>query len=233
MAGARSLEEDFVGSITSVAIMFIRNRGIMGIRTIHLTLLLLIELLQQRRQDTKKYGGLVRARTSQLLPRMTASIYTARSELEQHLLVLPGDGAPSRSLPSKYYSIRRIPPRPVAPKAPVNPPAKGPHDKITPIMLADRYRSSTFTRGAIDHDIVHTVRERLTVRKVLSHHVETPTSITLIRESGGTETSDANTIVRYLSNDPSGGATPRAYQQSSNHPRLISLPGKTLTLLRN
>ena len=57
-------------------------------------------------------------------------------------------------------------------------------DKFEPKMLGPRYRSSTFTRGAIDHDIVRTVREKLTLRKVPHEELATPTSITLRRASG-------------------------------------------------
>lgn len=66
---------------------------------------------------------------------------------------------------------------------PVASKANTPYD-FAPSMLNQRYRSSTFTRGAIDHDIVRTVRERLTLRKVAKAQLETPASITLRRASG-------------------------------------------------
>ena len=50
-------------------------------------------------------------------------------------------------------------------------------------------RSSTFTRGATYHDIVHTIRAKLTDHKVPYHHLETPTTITLRRASDSSDRS--------------------------------------------
>lgn len=85
-------------------------------------------------------------------------------------------------------------------------------DKFASLDLKGRYRSSTFTRGAIDHDIIRTVRERLTLRKVPRAQLETPASITLRRASGTSNISDASTIIAALTPRPdlSGGTTPKA-----------------------
>jgi hypothetical protein len=97
------------------------------------------------------------------------------------------------------------------PKA--TPPAH--HDQFTSKNLGGRYRSSTFTRGAIDHDIVRAVREKLTLRQVLHRQLqppqlETPASITLRRaspvimsETSGASTPLANQYVNILSRRPS------------------------------
>lgn len=76
--------------------------------------------------------------------------------------------------------------------------------------LKGRYRSSTFTGGAIDHDIIRTVRERLTLRKVPASQLETPASITLRRASGASAMSETSTLVAGLS----GGVTPKAHAQA-------------------
>jgi hypothetical protein len=73
------------------------------------------------------------------------------------------------------------------------------HDgQFTTKDLGVRHRSSTFTRGAIDHDIVRAVREKLTLRKVVDKQLETPASITLRRASPS------------VMSEASGGSTPLA-----------------------
>ncbi|KAK0122722.1 hypothetical protein ONS96_009756 [Cadophora gregata f. sp. sojae] len=60
--------------------------------------------------------------------------------------------------------------------------------------LGHRYRSSSFTRGGLDHGIVEAIREKLTVRKLATAKVESPVapplSITLRRASGASGVSD-------------------------------------------
>ncbi|KAG4440913.1 hypothetical protein IFR05_003603 [Cadophora sp. M221] len=108
-------------------------------------------------------------------------------------------------------------------------------DRFSSENLSSRYRSSSFTRGAIDHEIVRAVRERLTTRKVATDHlenpVEPPLSITLRRASGasgvsglsglsGRNTPRAFDKDRY-SGEESGGTTPMAgyqdYSQNQNY----------------
>lgn len=79
-------------------------------------------------------------------------------------------------------------------------------DDFVPKMLSKPYRSSTFTRGAIDHDLDHdivgTVRKRLTLRRVPGEKLHTPEFITLRRASGeGPEAMGSN---------DAGETTPRA-----------------------
>jgi hypothetical protein len=79
-------------------------------------------------------------------------------------------------------------------------------DDFVPKMLSKPYRSSTFTRGAIDHDIDHdivgTVRKRLTLRQVPGEKLHTPEFITLRRASG--ESPGA------IGGNDAGETTPRA-----------------------
>jgi hypothetical protein len=77
-------------------------------------------------------------------------------------------------------------------------------NNFVPKMLNKPYRSSTFTRGAIDHnhDILHTVRKKLALHKIPNEKLVTPESITLRRASGGSPEAQQ-------SNDTSK-ATPRA-----------------------
>ncbi|KAH7380903.1 hypothetical protein BKA64DRAFT_727605 [Cadophora sp. MPI-SDFR-AT-0126] len=60
--------------------------------------------------------------------------------------------------------------------------------EFIPENIRHRYRSSSFTRGAIDHGIVEAIREKLTIRKVTTTELERPVvpplSITLRRASG-------------------------------------------------
>lgn len=108
-------------------------------------------------------------------------------------------------------------------------------DRFSLENLSGRYRSSSFTRGAIDHEIVRAVRERLTIRKVATDQLETPVepplSITLRRASGasgisglsglsGRNTPSATDKDRY-SGEESGGTTPMAgyqYYSQNNEP---------------
>jgi hypothetical protein len=88
-------------------------------------------------------------------------------------------------------------------------------DRFVSKNLGARYRSSSFTRGAIDHDIVRAVREKLTLRQVLHKQsqrpqLETPTSITLrspspviMFEASGASTPLANQYANILSRRPS------------------------------
>jgi hypothetical protein len=88
-------------------------------------------------------------------------------------------------------------------------------DDFVPRMLSKPYRSSTFTRGAIDHDrdhdIVRTVRTRLTLRMVPGEKLNTPESITLRRASG--EGPGAR------QSDETGEATPRARYHNTEKKR--------------
>jgi hypothetical protein len=79
--------------------------------------------------------------------------------------------------------------------------------------LGRPYRSSTFTRGAIDGDIVRTVREKLTVRKIPSPNLQTPTTITLRRASCASARSGMSTVTDLLTptNGGTGSTTPRPY----------------------
>ena len=86
-----------------------------------------------------------------------------------------------------------------------------------PRKLSRPYRSSTFTHGAIDHDIVRTVREKLTLRKVPSIQLQTPATITLRRASDTSVISGVSTGTELLTptNDPiTGSTTPRPYPMS-------------------
>lgn len=88
------------------------------------------------------------------------------------------------------------------------------NEHFPPRKLSRPYRSSTFTRGAIDHDIVRTVREKLTFRKVPSTQLQTPTTITLRRASGVSCRSGVSTVTDVLTpaNGPiTGSTTPHAY----------------------
>lgn len=76
---------------------------------------------------------------------------------------------------------------------------------------SQRYRSSTYTRGAVDNDIVRTVREKLTLRKVPSTHLQTPTIITLRRASG---VSTATELINPANYRDTGGTTPLAYTRN-------------------
>lgn len=90
-----------------------------------------------------------------------------------------------------------------------------PENECIPRRLSRPYRSSTFTSGAIDHDIVRTVRERLTFREMPSTHIQTPATITLRRASGASGTVDTLTEVLTPKNGPeTGGTTPRPYPRS-------------------
>ncbi len=84
-------------------------------------------------------------------------------------------------------------------------------DQFSPKILGQRYRSSTFTRGAINHDIVHTVRQRLTLRKIPHEELATPASITLRRAS-------RERFQSFLGNG-AGGSTPLAPQSPSLNQR--------------
>ncbi|CZR61024.1 uncharacterized protein PAC_10920 [Phialocephala subalpina] len=92
-------------------------------------------------------------------------------------------------------------------------------DAFTPTQpLGPRFRSSTFTRGAMDNDIVRIVRDRLTLRKIPSVQLKpphTPASITLRRastvSSRSRSTQAPSTVMK--SSDPSGGSTPLARLQ--------------------
>lgn len=88
-------------------------------------------------------------------------------------------------------------------------------DNFVPKMLSKPYRSSTFTRGAIDHDrdhdIVRTVRKRLTLRKVPGERLVTPESITLRRASGESP--------EELQSNETGEATPRARHDRTEQKR--------------
>ncbi|KUJ20471.1 uncharacterized protein LY89DRAFT_771376 [Mollisia scopiformis] len=78
-----------------------------------------------------------------------------------------------------------------------------------------RFRSSTFTRGAVDNDIVRTVRERLALRRIPSAQLKTPASITLRRASVlSSRSGTSQTPSTFLkSEEPSGGSTPLARLQ--------------------
>ena len=71
------------------------------------------------------------------------------------------------------------------------------------------HESLTFTRGAIDHDIVRIVREILTLCKVPSSHLHTPATITLRRTSDASGTSGANMVKDLMTstNGPLTGST--------------------------
>jgi hypothetical protein len=88
------------------------------------------------------------------------------------------------------------------------------NDIHTPINLDQRYRSSTFTRGAIDQDIVRTVRERLTLRKVPREELVTPASITLRKASGEMRQS--------FFGSEAGASTPITRQNCSLNKRRLS-----------
>jgi hypothetical protein len=75
--------------------------------------------------------------------------------------------------------------------------------KFPSTNLKGRFRSSTFTRDATDHDVIRTVREKLTLRKLPQ---ETPASITLRRASGASGISETSTLVTGYS----GRTIPRA-----------------------
>lgn len=80
--------------------------------------------------------------------------------------------------------------------------------------LSRPYRSSTFTRGTINHDIVRTVREKLTLRKVPSIHLQIPTTITLRRASGASGVLGVSTVTEFwtpANGQNTGGTTPRPY----------------------
>ncbi len=85
-------------------------------------------------------------------------------------------------------------------------------DDFVPKMLSKPYRSSTFTRGAIDHDIDHdivgTVRKRLTLRRVPGEKLHTPEFITLRRASG--ESPEA------IGSNDAGETTPRARRHNDD-----------------
>ncbi|PVH83161.1 hypothetical protein DL98DRAFT_513447 [Cadophora sp. DSE1049] len=67
-------------------------------------------------------------------------------------------------------------------------------DESIPENVSHRFRSSSFTRGAIDHGILEEIREKLTVRKVTTTELESPVvpplSITLRRASGASGVSN-------------------------------------------
>ncbi|KAH7323687.1 hypothetical protein BKA65DRAFT_567533 [Rhexocercosporidium sp. MPI-PUGE-AT-0058] len=100
---------------------------------------------------------------------------------------------------------------------------------LVPKNLSHGYRSSSFTRDTINHDIVRTVREKLTLRKVVSNQsenpVEPPLSITLRRASGASSISALSGRATtcpvhkdFHSGGESGGATPIVgYQISSQN----------------
>lgn len=82
--------------------------------------------------------------------------------------------------------------------------------------VGSRFRSSTFTRGAMDNDIVRTVRERLTLRKIpFTLQQKTPVSITLRRASEISSQSEASHAFSavFKSAEPSGATTPLARLQ--------------------
>ena len=89
--------------------------------------------------------------------------------------------------------------------------------QANPTPFRKRYRSSTFTRGAIDHDIVRTIRRKLTTRKLPSPRMETPATITLRRASRTSIASVMSAITGLSSvagtrspDSRSGGTTPLA-----------------------
>ncbi|KAL2062801.1 hypothetical protein VTL71DRAFT_5873 [Oculimacula yallundae] len=90
-------------------------------------------------------------------------------------------------------------------------------DQTVSNNLHDRHRSSTFTRGAVDNDIVQVVRERLTFRKIATTTAENriipPLSITVRRASG--ESGISGVAREPIDQDPrsdggSGTETPHA-----------------------
>jgi hypothetical protein len=85
--------------------------------------------------------------------------------------------------------------------------------------FSPRFRSSTFTRGAMDNDIVRTVRERLTLRKLPSIQLKTPASITLRRASIVSSQSGTSHTpsTAFKSSEPPGGSTPLARLQGLLH----------------
>ena len=84
-------------------------------------------------------------------------------------------------------------------------------DDFVPKMLSKPYRSSTFTRGAtdhdLDHDIVGTVRKRLTLRRVPGEKLHTPEFITLRRASEDS--------VEAMGSHDAGETTPRARRHNA------------------
>ncbi|TAQ87810.1 hypothetical protein B7494_g3878 [Chlorociboria aeruginascens] len=88
-----------------------------------------------------------------------------------------------------------------------------PNDRAvsSPEGMSYRYRNSTFTGSVLDHDIVRTVRERLTGRKALRTQLETPATITLRRASGLSMQSDVpgNNTDTVTTRNETGKSTPR------------------------
>lgn len=68
------------------------------------------------------------------------------------------------------------------------------NDVLAPIDLGRRFRSSTSTPGAIEHDIIRSVRERLTLREIRPSLLDVPTSITLRRASDESEESSVGDV---------------------------------------
>lgn len=86
---------------------------------------------------------------------------------------------------------------------------------VAPRPFGPPFKSSSFTRGAMDNDIVRTVRDRLTLRKLPSLQLQVPASITLRRasavssQSGTTHTPST----AFKSSEPSVTSTPLAKLQ--------------------
>ena len=78
--------------------------------------------------------------------------------------------------------------------------------------LSRQYRSTTFTGGAIDSDIVSTVRDRLTAHEVPLSHVQPPATITL-RRASETRGTGISITAEVLTQD-SLSETPRPYPRS-------------------
>lgn len=74
---------------------------------------------------------------------------------------------------------------------------KATNNAKAPIDLGRRLRNSTLTLGAIEHDIIHAVRKRLTLREICPSPLNVPASITLRRasdSSGASVVGDIETI---------------------------------------
>jgi hypothetical protein len=113
------------------------------------------------------------------------------------------------------------PPSAMTKGSPASAPEPGAHGnspRINPAPLSQCHRSSTFTCGVRDHDIVLAIREKLTTRKLpstqLQTQLQTPATITLRRASstgGVTEITEINPATAMMSPDAlSGGTTPLA-----------------------
>jgi len=87
--------------------------------------------------------------------------------------------------------------------------------------LSQRSRSSTFTRGSLDHNIAPTIQEKLALRKVGPKPLRTPTITTLHRASEGNGDSEASNIADTMAstNGPHIGS---ACSRSQAHDRCPS-----------